>query len=266
MNGVRFYRDADLPFFELKLCDASYLCYKKHSHEEYSLGIVEHGKSSFWCEGKVTEVSPKTTVLIPPGLIHSCNPDRQGRWQYKMFFIEAGWMQRFLTSKGIAVSNRPVVSDMTTLSAQRALHALLESLAQQASPLEKEAGVMALFEQVVGSMEPVGNCRKVIEVPKLKMIKDYLHNNYLKKITLEELETISGLNKFAIIRAFKEEFNIPPHTYQTLLRINYAKKLLRQNRQIVEVACEAGFYDQSHFHKVFKSHTGVTPEKYQRLK
>lgn len=266
MAGVRFYRDADLPFFELKLCDASYLCYKKHSHEEYSLGIVEHGKSSFWCEGKITEVNPKTAVLIPPGLIHSCNPDRQGRWQYKMFFIEAGWMQRFFANKGMSALNRPVVSGVTTLSAHNALNTLIEPLLQQASPLEKEAGVMAFFEQVVESMEPVRDCPKVIELPKLKVIKEYLHNNYLKKITLDELESISGLNKFAIIRSFKEEFNIPPHTYQTMLRINYAKKLLRQKRQIAEVACEAGFYDQSHFHKIFKSHTGVTPEKYQRLK
>lgn len=264
MSGVQFYRDADLPFFELKLCDASRLCYKKHSHEEYSLGIVDNGKSTFWCEGKITEVSPQNLVLIPPGLIHSCNPHQQSQWKYKMFFIEAGWMQRFFESKGIPALDRPVVSSMTKFSSHNALSGMIEPLLLSASPLEKEASIMAFFEHAVEGMAQVRVCRQ--ELPKLKVVKEYLHNNYLKKVTLEELEKISGLNRFTIIRSFKEEFKIPPHTYQTLLRINYAKKLLRQNRQIVDVAYETGFYDQSHFNKVFKGHTGVTPEKYQKLK
>jgi len=82
---------------------------------------------------------------------------------------------------------------------------------------------------------------------------------------LDDLERVSGINKFHLIRLFKDEFGIPPHMYQTLLRINYAKRQLRKQKQITEVALEAGFYDQSHFHKVFKSHTGITPEKYEKI-
>lgn len=261
MNSVQFYRDADLPFFELKLCDANRLCYKKHSHEEYSLGIVDNGSSSFWHEGKITEVNPQTLVLIPPGMVHSCNPHRQSQWKYKMLFIEESWMQRFLESRGIPVFAQAVVRHMP---AYNFVNTMIDPLFCQVSPLEKEASIMDLIEQAFAGLESAGNLVSAQELPKVKIIKEYLHQNYWKKITLEELEQVSGLNKFAIIRAFKEAFKIPPHTYQTLLRINNAKRLLRQNRPIIEVAYETGFYDQSHFHKVFKSHMGVTPEKYQR--
>ncbi len=263
MTGVQFYRDVDLPFFELKICDANRLCYKKHSHEEYSLGVIDAGNSSFWYAGKTIGVDPQTIILIPPGLVHSCNPQPQAQWKYKMLFIEVGWMQRFLETRGIPAFCQPVVSNRVKANSCRSLDRMLASLTYPASPLEKEAGVMAFFEQAMQGMGKVGKAIKAKERPKLTVIKQYIHANYQRKITLEELEQVSGLNKFTIIRSFNEEFNIPPHLYQTLLRINSAKKMLRQHRQIIEVAYETGFYDQSHFHKVFKGHTGVTPEKYQ---
>ncbi|HWR42377.1 AraC family transcriptional regulator [Sporomusa sp.] len=266
MQAVQFYRDADLPFFELKLCDACHLSYKKHAHEEYSLGIVDYGKSSFWYGGKVSEVCPKTVVLIPPGVVHSCNPQAENQWRYKMLFIDAAWIKTFFENKGLRAAGCPVVKDMSDAQAFAAMNEVVESLTSPSSPLEKEASIMALLEQVVKDMNQVPKNSQPQELPKLTAIKDYLQDNFLKKVTLEELEQISGLSKFNIIRSFKEEFAIPPHTYQTLLRINYAKRQLRQCKHIVEVAYEAGFYDQSHFNKVFKSHTGVTPEKYQKLR
>ena len=114
-----------------------------------------------------------------------------------------------------------------------------------------------------GEKKTGGNCPKTH--PKLKIIKEYLDSLFLEKITLEQLEHASGLNKFHIIRLFKEAFTIPPHAYQTLLRVNYAKKELCKYRQLAEVAVESGFYDQSHFVKVFKSYTGTTPDRYQKL-
>ena len=54
--------------------------------------------------------------------------------------------------------------------------------------------------------------------------------------------------------------------------MNYAKKirierakvlLLTTNESILEIALTLGFHDQSHFYKVFKSFTGMSPSKYR---
>jgi len=83
VNGVQFYRDKDLPF-EIKLSDTiSDLSYKKHSHEEYSLGVVNKGESSFWCEGEVTQIYQKTLVFIPHNIVHACNPNSDKPWNTK---------------------------------------------------------------------------------------------------------------------------------------------------------------------------------------
>lgn len=47
MPEVQFYREEKLPF-EMKVCDTiSDLSYKKHSHEEYSLGLWMWVKALF---------------------------------------------------------------------------------------------------------------------------------------------------------------------------------------------------------------------------
>ena len=55
---------------------------------------------------------------------------------------------------------------------------------------------------------------------------------------------------------------MPPHTYLTQIRINYAKRLLRAGVPLAEVAILVGFADQSHFTKHFKRIVGVPPGLY----
>ena len=265
VNGIQFYRDKELPFFELKLCNTSELSYKKHAHEEYSVGIVDQGSSLFWYEGKVDALYPKTMVFLPPNLVHSCNPINRNLWKYKMLFINSDWVQGFINSKADSLFNGPLIKDISTFGLAHTLDRMMEMLKSGASPLEKEASLVAVFEQALTGEQKSCNTSCKTEQPQLKIIRDYLQSRFLEKVTLDQLEQASGLNKFHIIRLFKDRFKIPPHTYQTLLRVNYAKKELGKHRQLADIAFDAGFYDQSHFIKVFKNYTGITPDKYQKF-
>lgn len=259
---IQFYCDKDLPFFELKSCNTSELSYKKHAHEEYSIGIVNQGRSIFWYEGEFEEIGPNTMVFLPPDLVHSCNPINQNMWEYKMIYINKSWLQGLAKSNNRSF-NAIVIKDVSDRKNCFSVNKMLESLQSNASPLEKETNIVTVFEQsLVGEKKKVEINKK--EYTKLTIIQDYLQSCFSEKITLDQLEAASGLNKFHIIRLFKKAFKMPPHAYQTLLRINYAKKELRRNRPLLEVAYKSGFYDQSHFIKVFKYYTGTTPDRYQK--
>jgi len=45
-------------------------------------------------------------------------------------------------------------------------------------------------------------------------------------------------------------------------KIYKSKALLQNNISIAEVAIELGFFDQSHFHKAFKSVYALTPKEF----
>lgn len=265
MAGIQFYRDSDLPFFELKLCNTSALSYKKHAHEEYSIGIIDQGKSNFWYDGKTDEVYCKTMVYLPPDLVHACNPVNRDLWKYKMLYVQKKWVQGFMESRESFVLNNPIIKDVSNYGVLQRVSKMLDSLRSDIIPLEKEAKILSVFDLALTGEKKICQVNYKKEQPKLKIIKEYLQNYFLEKVTLEQLERVSGMNKFHIIRLFKEVFKIPPHAYQTLLRINYAKKELCKHKPMTEVALDTGFYDQSHFIKAFKNYTGVTPEQYQKL-
>ena len=264
MAGIQFYRDDRLPYFELKVCNTTELSYRHHTHEEFSLGIVDKGRSRFWYEGETAELSPGALVFLPPRLVHSCNPVEQDNWQYKMLFINSQWINGLMASRTEFFLNKPVIGYAKGRADFLLMNQMLENLMSKAAPLEKEASILQVFERFFRTEYEVYRLSARKEQPGLRIIREYIRQYFREKVTLDTLEQVSGLNKFHIIRLFKESFKVPPHTYQTLLRVNYAQKELRRQRPLAEIAIDAGFYDQSHFIKVFKSHTGVTPDKYQR--
>jgi len=83
-------------------------------------------------------------------------------------------------------------------------------------------------------------------------------------VTLQQLASQVELSRFAIIRLFKHYMGLTPHAYQLNLNIQQAREQLKRGQSILTVAHDLGFSDQSHFHRVFKGHTGITPKQYQQ--
>ena len=93
--------------------------------------------------------------------------------------------------------------------------------------------------------------------------KQFIHENYLREITLNEIAGVSGLSTFHFLRCFRQATGIPPFAFVMNLRIEKAKELLRNGWKIVDVAAATGFYDQSHLTNYFKSIVSVTPRHYR---
>ena len=73
----------------------------------------------------------------------------------------------------------------------------------------------------------------------------------------------AGLSRFALIRAFSDETGLTPHRYLQAVRANRARDLLAAGEVPAEAAVRAGFSDQAHMTRVFKSFYGVTPGRYR---
>jgi len=55
---------------------------------------------------------------------------------------------------------------------------------------------------------------------------------------------------------------MPPHAYQTQLRVLRAKALLRAGQPAARVAASTGFFDQSHLSRHFRWLVKLTPGRY----
>ena len=97
----------------------------------------------------------------------------------------------------------------------------------------------------------------------MTLAREYLADNVAEKVSLEELSGVAGVSRYHLLRLFKNGTGLPPHAFQTQLRVERAKVLLRKGWAPVQVAMETGFADQSHFTHKFRQFTGITPRQYQ---
>lgn len=92
----------------------------------------------------------------------------------------------------------------------------------------------------------------------------YMRENYMHKISLEDVANHVYISPSYLSRIFKLEMGTNFINYLNTIRIEKSKVLLLTNKiSLIETAELVGFVDQSYFNKVFKKITGVTPKKYK---
>jgi len=109
------------------------------------------------------------------------------------------------------------------------------------------------------SVDPPTN-RGGLAPARANRVCEYIDSHLQENITLEGLAEIAQLSVHHFARAFRQSLGIPPHNYIVQRRIEHAQQLLRNTElPVSEIAIVAGFTDQSHLARHFRTITGVSP-------
>jgi len=100
----------------------------------------------------------------------------------------------------------------------------------------------------------------------VRTVREYLDEHASENVSLTALAQLAGVSPCHLCRAFHREVGMPPHAYQTQLRVREAKRLLSDGMPVALSAATAGFYDQAHLTRHFRRIVGVTPGAYLRAK
>jgi AraC family transcriptional regulator len=89
--------------------------------------------------------------------------------------------------------------------------------------------------------------------------------NVAAEFSLDRLAGQAGLSKFYFNRLFKNTTGMSPSRYHITLRMDKARRLLRESkRSVVDVALDVGYANPSHFARLFRRETGLSPSDYRR--
>ncbi|MBS0663623.1 MAG: helix-turn-helix transcriptional regulator [Verrucomicrobia bacterium] len=100
---------------------------------------------------------------------------------------------------------------------------------------------------------------------KLRRIIEWMTENMADDFSLAKLAKQAGLSEFHFTRLFKRATGVPPLQYQIKIRMDAARRLLRESElSVITIANQVGYSTPSHFAQVFRKETGLTPRDYRR--
>jgi AraC family transcriptional regulator len=100
---------------------------------------------------------------------------------------------------------------------------------------------------------------------KLRQLREWMAEHTAEEFSLERLAAQAGLSRFHFERLFKAAVGVSPSRYHIDLRMNEARRLLRETKMsVVDVALEVGYTNPSHFAQLFRREIGLSPSDYRR--
>jgi AraC-like DNA-binding protein len=101
--------------------------------------------------------------------------------------------------------------------------------------------------------------------PRIVAAKVFMDENYCEPINLDKISQRAYLSRYHFHRLFSQVYKKTPHQYLTGKRIEKAKDLLSENKQVTEVCNEVGFESLGSFSILFKKEIGFPPTYYRNM-
>lgn len=228
-----------------------------HAHADSTFCLVLQGGFTEIHKGRAATCKPGTLLFYPSGDSHEDHFQLIGG---RCFIVEVkpAWVERLREHSahldkaahfhggllsGIAMKLYKEFRSIDELSPL-----LMESLT-----LEMLAVSSRCLKQFTGRMpRPLQSAREMI------------HAHFSERLTLTQIARTVGLHPVYLASEFRKRYQCTVGEYVRQLRIEFACQRLSQSTDtMANVAAAAGFFDQSHFTRTFKSITGLTPSEYR---
>ena len=96
-------------------------------------------------------------------------------------------------------------------------------------------------------------------------INEFIAHNYQRRLSIEEIADELGFNKSYMMRTYKKVTSMTILEKLYTVRCNHAmERLSNHKKSITEIAYLSGFESPSHFGKIYKKHTGLSPSEFRK--
>ena len=232
----------------------------KHSHERACFIVVLQGTFSEVYERRERACEPLTLIFRPP---HENHRDRFHDQGARCLNVEVNeqWLRHVGDYSRALDDSRDFCGGPFSQLAAR-LHREYR-LMDEASPLAIEGLLLEIVAEAARrsiSTSSGGRPRWIAQAE--EMIRD----RFREHLTLMGIAAAVNVHPVHLSAVFHETYGCTIGEFMRRLRVEFAcDQLSRSDNPIIRIALAAGFYDQSHFSRIFKRHTGVTPAAYRSM-
>lgn len=246
--------------------------YPLHWHEEMELIYVVSGTGTITVQGDRFTVQTGDMVLIAPQNVHSIDQLEEYPMAYfnilfRLSMLDAEY-SGLLYSHGRAIpSYLPRLDPLNEKLKPMVLELILNrKLTHTDYSLMIRSHLYAIVYHIIHDRLDTGETAvgTYSNYDRLKVVLEYLWENYAREITVEEAASMCGFSGSHFMKLFRELTGESFTQYVKHLRLDAAAKLLRTTgKRVSDISEEVGFHNLPYFTRSFTKKYHMSPGAYR---
>lgn len=232
--------------------------YDPHRHDTYAIGRTLSGVQSFRYRRAMRHSLPGGTLVLHPDELHDGMAGTDEGFCYRMLYVDPVLIQQALGGKPLPFIAGGLSDDIRLRCASEAF---MQTMDHALEALEEDDAIYDLahaLDAVAGARRG----RRSFDYPAAERARQYMHDCLQSQVSLEQLERVSGRDRWSLSRDFRALFGTSPYRYMTLRRLQHCRQLMRSGVALADAALVAGFFDQSHMSRHFVRCFGLPPARW----
>lgn len=251
-----------------------------HFHDRYEIYYLISGERDYFIENRTYHVKPGNLVLIDKGIIHRTIGESSTGYERALFYYDTAFETQmkymFPNINLFSIFNKDLHVFALSKKDQAFLEKQIVKIADEC--LNQNENYLQYLEVLyIELLLYINRCiydslTQVPQVsnPKFAKITDiiqFINSNYMKKLNLPLITEKFFISTSCFTKTFKEATGFTFVEYLNNLRIKHAQYMLRStDLSVSEIAEEVGFESVTHFGRVFKKFSGMSPLNFRKHK
>jgi AraC family transcriptional regulator len=222
-----------------------------HAHQAGFVSLMLQGEYRETAGFSQFGYQPFSCIYHPPAMDHH---DEIGRAGVTLLTLEFK-PELFDGMDFAAVNLRPIIDLSGRQPAWELMDLYQRISSNAANDLDIESRAVALAFSIVKF-----SVRAPRDLRSLQRAREYVHAHFSENLTLARVARAAGVHPVYLGQIFRRQFGETLGEYLNRIRVRAAAGLLANSDvPLSSIAVDLGFYDQSHFTRVFRQVTGATP-------
>jgi AraC-like DNA-binding protein len=188
--------------------------------------------------------------------VHDGSSATDAGFSYQIIHIDPFLVQKALGGKPLPFVDNPIVELGWPLP-----HILSRAwdVKDDLDDVEDEEVIASVASLLEAASSDGRRMRHPLPLAALQRVREALAADPANRRTTLELECISGLDRWTLARGFRIAYGTSPRGFRTMRQLDKVRRLVLGGASFADAALAAGFSDQSHMSRMFKSAYGLTP-------
>lgn len=234
--------------------------FSPHRHDTYTVALTVAGVQAFNYRREVRYSLPGQVLVLHPDELHDGHCHDEAGFSYRSAYVPPSHIQAVLGGAQLPFVVNGVSTDPGLIAA--AFRMVVDCAADD-DPAAYEDALYDLAHamNIAAGRSTSGRTANRTAV---MQAREFLESAVVVGTRLEELERVSGCDRWQLSRDFRALLGTSPYRYLQYRRVDFAKRLLREGATLADAAHGAGFADQSHFGRTFRKAVGLIPKEWLR--